>query len=713
MGKLAPEGMPGGLMLPEYYNSLFTMHATIMIFFAIMPILIGAFGNYVVPIQIGARDMAFPKLNMMSFWVAVPAAVMIIWSFFVTGGAAAGGWTSYAPLSAIQPRGQTLWLISLLILGLSSLLTAVNFITTIINLRAPGMTFFRLPLTVWALFITALLLLLALPVLSAALIMLLFDRILGTTFFLPAGLIVSGQPWPNAGGGQVLLWQHLFWFFGHPEVYIMILPAMGITSEILPVFSRKPIFGYRAMAYSMCGIAGLGFIVWGHHMFQSGMNPILGTTFMISTMVIAVPSAIKTFNWLGTLWGGNIRFTTPMLNALSFVSMFVIGGLSGIFMASTPVDIFIHDTYFIVGHIHYVLFGGSLFGAFAGLYYWYPKMFGRMMNETVGQGALGDHLRDVQPRVLPDALPRDARDAAPHLRLLPVHAPEGPAADEPVHDDLALRPRGGAGHPGPELLALAAPRQARGPEPVAREHPRVADELAAPARELRRTRPDRLPRALRVQRAGPRLGLTGRRTKPRRPGAREVAWLSRRSPGAATGAGLHRFAVLTAAATLCLIVAGGLVTSTESGLSVPDWPTTYGQNMFTFPLSKMVGGIRFEHTHRLIASGVGMLTVVLAIWLARREPRRWVRRLGYFALGAVVAQGLLGGLTVLLFLPPAVSVAHACLAQTFFCLTVAIAVVTSRALEGPRARQPPGRLRRQPGRPRWPRPRSSPCSCSS
>jgi len=385
MGKLAPEGMPSGIMLPEFYNSLFTMHATIMIFFAIMPILIGAFGNFVVPIQIGARDMAFPKLNMMSFWVAVPAAVIIIWSFFVTGGAAGGGWTSYAPLSAIQPRGQTLWLISLLILGLSSLLTAVNFITTIINMRAPGMTFFRMPLTVWALFITAILLLLALPVLSAALIMLLFDRTLGTTFFLPAGMIISGQPWPNAGGGQVLLWQHLFWFFGHPEVYIMILPAMGITSEILPVFSRKPIFGYRAMAYSMMGIAGLGFIVWGHHMFMSGMNPILGTTFMLSTMVIAVPSAIKTFNWLGTVWGGDIHFTTPMLNALSFVAMFVIGGLSGIFMASTPVDIFIHDTYFIVGHIHYVLFGGSLFGAFAGLYYWYPKMFGRMMSERWGK----------------------------------------------------------------------------------------------------------------------------------------------------------------------------------------------------------------------------------------------------------------------------------------------------------------------------------------
>ena len=385
MGKIAPSGMPGGVMLPEFYNSLFTMHATIMIFFAIMPLLIGAFGNYVVPLQIGARDMAFPRLNMMSFWTAVPGGILIIYSFFVEGGAAQSGWTSYAPLSAIQPRGQTIWLLSLLFMGLSSLLTSVNFITTVVNLRAPGMHFFRMPLTVWALFIDAVLLLLALPVLSAAMIMLLFDRVLGTTFFLPAGLVVSGTAWTNAGGGQPLLWQHLFWFFGHPEVYIMILPSMGIVSDVIAVFARKPIFGYRSMAYAMCAIAGLGWIVWGHHMFQSGMNPYLGTTFMISTMVIAVPSAIKTFNWLGTLWRGQIHFTTPMLNAIAFVAMFAIGGLSGIFMASTPVDIFIHDTYFIVGHIHYVLFGGSLFGAFAGLYFWFPKMFGRRMNETWGK----------------------------------------------------------------------------------------------------------------------------------------------------------------------------------------------------------------------------------------------------------------------------------------------------------------------------------------
>jgi cytochrome c oxidase subunit 1 len=370
--------MSEGHMNPAFYNSLFTMHATIMIFFVVMPILVGCFGNFLIPLMIGTRDMAFPVLNMLSFWVGATAGVLMLAGFFVPGGHAAAGWTSYAPLSSVPVYsgvywGQNLWCISILVLGVSSLMGSINYITTIINMRAPGMTFFRLPLTIWALFIVAILLLLALPVLSAALGLLLLDRMAGTTFFLPSG------------GGEPLLWQHLFWFFGHPEVYILILPAMGIASDILSVFARKPIFGYRAMAYSMLSIAGLSWIVWGHHMFQSGMNPTLGSSFMISTMVIAVPSAIKTFNWLGTLWGGNIRFTVPMLNALAFVSMFVIGGLSGIYMAATPVDIFIHDTYFIVAHIHYVVFGGSIFGIFAAIYYWFPKMFGRMMNETLGK----------------------------------------------------------------------------------------------------------------------------------------------------------------------------------------------------------------------------------------------------------------------------------------------------------------------------------------
>jgi len=370
--------VPAGIISPAFYNSLFTMHATIMIFFAVMPILVGCFGNFLIPLMIGTRDMAFPVLNMLSFWVAVIAGIIMIAGFFVPGGHAAAGWTAYAPLSA-DPQwtgvdwGQGLWCISLIVLGISSLMGSINYITTVINMRAPGMTLFRLPLVIWSLFIVAILLLLALPVLTSALAMLLFDMWAGTSFFSPAG------------GGEPLLWQHLFWFFGHPEVYILILPAMGVASEVLPVFSRKPIFGYKAMVWAMISIAFLGWIVWGHHMFQSGMSPALGTTFMISTMFIAVPSAIKTFNWLGTLWRGSITFTVPMLNGLAFVSMFVIGGLSGIYMASTPVDIFIHDTYYIVAHIHYVVFGGSMFGIFAGIYYWFPKMFGREMNAALGK----------------------------------------------------------------------------------------------------------------------------------------------------------------------------------------------------------------------------------------------------------------------------------------------------------------------------------------
>jgi cytochrome c oxidase subunit 1 len=366
-----------GIIPPQTYNALFTMHATIMIFFVVMPIMVGCFGNFLIPLMIGTRDMAFPLLNMLSFWVGAVAGVIMLSSFLVPGGPAAAGWTGYATLSARAAYtgvdlGQNLWIISLLVLGISSLMGSINYITTVVNMRAPGMTYFRMPLTVWSLFITAILLLLALPVLTAALAMLLFDRTLGTSFFIPTG------------GGQPLLWQHMFWFFGHPEVYILVLPAMGVTSDLLSTFSRKPIFGYHAMAFSMIAIAFLSWIVWGHHMFISGMNPLLGTAFMMTTMVIAVPSAIKVFNWLGTLWGGSIRLTSPMLFALGFVSNFLIGGLSGIFMASTPVDIFIHDTYYIVAHFHYVV-AGIIFALFAAVYYWFPKMFSRMMSEPLGK----------------------------------------------------------------------------------------------------------------------------------------------------------------------------------------------------------------------------------------------------------------------------------------------------------------------------------------
>ena len=372
------EGMPEGYVTPNFYNMAVTMHATIMVFLVVMPILVGCFGNFLIPLMIGARDMAFPLLNMLSFWVAVLGAVIMTAGFFVEGGHAASGWTGYAPLSTVPEytgvfMGQTLWALSLFVLSFSSLMGSINYITTLINMRTEGMTWFRVPLVVWSLFVTAILGLLALPILGSAGAMMIFDRVFETNFFNPAK------------GGEPLLWQHLFWYFGHPEVYILILPGMGIASELLPVYCRKPIFGYRAMVYAMLAIAFLSWIVWGHHMFQSGMNPALGSAFMMTTLVIAIPSAIKTFNWLGTLWGGSIRFTVPMLHALAFVILFVIGGLSGIFMASNVVDIYIHDTYFIVAHFHYVIFGGSVFALFGGIQHWFPKMFGRAMDEALGK----------------------------------------------------------------------------------------------------------------------------------------------------------------------------------------------------------------------------------------------------------------------------------------------------------------------------------------
>jgi cytochrome c oxidase subunit 1 len=390
----------GGRMPPETYNMLFSMHASVMIFFVIIPMLAGAFGNFLIPLMVGARDMAFPKLNMMSYWFMWPAFIIILLSFYSEGGGAAAGWTSYAvlssatmpagqgmqsPAAANSGMGQILWLLALVFVGVSSMMGSVNYITTIINLRCPGMTLYRMPMTVWALLITAILQAFALPVLTVALILQTLDKTIGTTFFLPPeGLDFAN--WITApGGGQTLLWQHLFWFYSHPAVYIMILPAMGMVSDILSTNARRPLFGYRAMIYSIAGIAGLGFIVWGHHMFQSGMDPRLGTGFMLATIMIALPSAVKVFNWLGTIYLGHIRYNSANLFALAFVSLFIIGGLSGIFMAATPVDIFIHDTYFIVAHLHYVLFASSLMGIFAGIYFWFPKMFGRMMDETLGK----------------------------------------------------------------------------------------------------------------------------------------------------------------------------------------------------------------------------------------------------------------------------------------------------------------------------------------
>ena len=380
----------GGQISPEFYTMLFTMHATVMIFLVIIPVLAGAFGNFLIPLQIGADDMAFPVLNMLSYWFMWPAIACFGISF-IAGGATAGpanGWTSYPVLSAIASASpgsgaaQTWWLFGLTLVGVSSMMGSVNYMTTIINMRAPGMTLFRMPLTIWSMFITAILQAFALPVLTAAGFMLVADRMIGTTFFVPAGLIVNNAD-PTVGGGQSLLWQHLFWFYSHPAVYIMLLPAMGMVSDMLSCMSRKPVFGYKPMVYSLSAIAGLGFIVWGHHMFTSGMNPALGMTFMTSTMMIALPSAIKTFNWIGTMWNGDLKFNAILLNCTGFVAMFIVGGLSGIFMAAVPVDIYFHDTYFIVAHFHYVLFGATLFGVFAAIQFWFPKMFGRLMSDRI------------------------------------------------------------------------------------------------------------------------------------------------------------------------------------------------------------------------------------------------------------------------------------------------------------------------------------------
>ncbi len=378
-----------GEIKPETYLQLLTMHGTIMVFFVLTTAPQSGFGNYFLPIQIGAPDMAFPVLNMLSFCTTFVAFIVMLSAFFAVGGAPLHGWTGYAPLSALtnsgpgEQLGADLWITSIAIFCIASLMGALNFITTILDLRAKGMTMMRMPLTCWAWFITAILGLLAFGVLLSAGILLLLDRNLGTSFYVPL-VVVNGQIMGHKGGSP-LLWQHLFWFFGHPEVYIAILPGMGVASQLLSTFARKPIFGYKAMVYAIMAIGILGFVVWGHHMFMSGMSPYSAFAFSIMTMAIGVPSAIKTFNWLGTLYKAKIRFQTPMLYAIGFVSLFVSGGLSGPFLAQPVLDIPLHDTAFVVGHFHLIMGVAAIFGMFAGTYYWFPKMFGRMMNETWGR----------------------------------------------------------------------------------------------------------------------------------------------------------------------------------------------------------------------------------------------------------------------------------------------------------------------------------------
>ncbi len=380
-----------GMFLSLLMRIHLAWHGTIMVFMVLTTAPQSGFGNYFLPIQIGAADMAFPVINMLSFWTTFVSLAVILAAFFVTAGAPISGWTAYAPLSALgeiagpgQGLGQTLWVIGLAIFCGATLMGALNFITTTIDLRTRGLSLMRMPLTVWAWFITAILGLLAFGVLLAACILLLLDRVAGTSFFIPGGLVVSDKLVRHQGGSP-LLWQHLFWFFGHPEVYIAILPGMGVASHVLSNFSRKPVFGYRAMVYALCGIGFLGFCVWGHHMFISGMSPYSAIAFSLLTMSIGVPSAIKTFNWLGTLWGGRIRFTTPMLFAIGFVSVFVTGGVSGLFLAQPSLDLQLHDTYFVVAHFHMIMGVASIFGIFTAMYYWFPKMYGRAMSEPLGK----------------------------------------------------------------------------------------------------------------------------------------------------------------------------------------------------------------------------------------------------------------------------------------------------------------------------------------
>ena len=373
-----------GILLPEIYNSLGAMHGTIMIFLGVVPLAVGAFGNYIVPLQIGAPDMAFPKLNAASYWSFFVGGVIMLASFFTPEGAARSGWTSYPPLSIFE-SGQTIWLLGMVFLITSSLLGSINFIVTIVQLRAPGLSWFRLPFFVWAQFVTSFLLVLAFPPLEAAAVLQLMDRVAGTSFFLPSGLVYAGSVVDVSGSGSPLLWQHLFWFLAHPEVYVLILPAMGIVGEILANNTRKPLWGYKSMVYAAVFLGFMSFIVWAHHMFLTGMGTTMSAFFQTTTMIISIPSVVILTAFFISLWGGSIRFNTPMLFALSFLPMFGIGGLTGLPLGIGASDIHLHDTYYVIGHFHYVVAPGTIFALFAGIYYWFPKVTGRKMSEALGK----------------------------------------------------------------------------------------------------------------------------------------------------------------------------------------------------------------------------------------------------------------------------------------------------------------------------------------
>ena len=380
-----PLPLVGWRLSPDMYNSFGAMHGTIMIFLGVVPVITGAFGNYLVPLQVGACDMAFPKLNMASFWCYFVGGIVMLSGFILPGGAASSGWTSYPPLSVVATTGQTVWLIGMVFLITSSLLGSSNIIVTIVQLRAPGLTWMRLPFFIWAQFVTAFLLLLAFPPLEAAAIFQLMDRLAGTSFFMPSGLIVGGAATDWAGGGSPLLWQHLFWFLAHPEVYVLILPALGTVGEIISNNTRRPLWGYKSLVYSVIFLGFMSFIVWAHHMFLTGMGQTMSMFFSVTTMIISVPSVVILSCLFISLWGGSIRFNTPMLFALSFLPMFGLGGLTGLPLGLPLSDIALHDTYYVISHFHYVVAPGTIFAIFAGIYYWFPKVTGKKLNEVLGK----------------------------------------------------------------------------------------------------------------------------------------------------------------------------------------------------------------------------------------------------------------------------------------------------------------------------------------
>ncbi len=384
-GLLGEANAMEGRIVPEFYNQLGAMHGTIMVFLAVVPLAVGGFGNYLIPLMIGAPDMAFPRLNMWSYWLYAAGGLVMIAGFFLPGGAANSGWTSYPPLANIATAGQTAWLFGMLLLIFSSLVGSINIIVTILQLRAPGLTMMRLPFFIWAQLVTSFLLLLAFPALQAAAFLQLMDRLALTSFFLPSGLVVSGQPLQVTGGGSPILWQHLFWFLAHPEVYVLILPALGIVAEVIANATRKPLWGYRAMVGSALFMGFMSFAVWAHHMFLTGMGPVMSGFFQVTTMIISVPSVVIVSSLLLSLYGGSIRFSVPAMFALAFLPMFGIGGLTGLPLGLAATDIPLHDTYYVIGHFHYVVAPGTLFALFAGVYYWFPKVTGRQMREGLGR----------------------------------------------------------------------------------------------------------------------------------------------------------------------------------------------------------------------------------------------------------------------------------------------------------------------------------------